>query len=238
MNLILLDSEDLDVVLPLTDPRAVHIMKVLRRSTGDSFDVGLIDGRTGKGRIDRVDGQSLRIFVRWTGEGADLYPITMILGMPRPQTARRLLREMTAMGVSRLLFCETDRSDPGYASSSLWTSGEFERHLKTGAEQAFNPRLPDLHRFNSLAEALDSINSDGDRLALDNYEAPLRLSSWKPSMDSAVLSLGAERGWSAAERTLLLDAGFSFYHLGARVLRIETAATAAVAIALSRMGFV
>jgi len=236
MNLILLDSDELDVLLPRTDPRAAHILDVLRRTRGETFDVGLIDGRVGKARMEHVDEAGLRVSVEWTGRSAELHPITLIIGMPRPQTARRLLREMTAMGASNLYFCETDRGEPGYPQSKLWTSGESERHLRSGAEQAFNPRLPELRLFENLAAAIDSIGADPDRIALDNYEAANSLSNWSPSSESVVLCMGAERGWSADERALLRQAGFTLYHLGARVLRLETAAAAATAVALGRMG--
>lgn len=238
MNLILLDSEELDVLLPPTDPRARHIVDVLRRSEGDVFDVGLSDGRVGKGRVENVGEDGLRVSVEWTGRSAELHPVTLIIGMPRPQTARRLLREMTGMGARRLIFSGTDRGEPGYARSSLWSSGEFERHLRSGAEQAFNPRLPDLVIVKDLEAAIEMAGGDADRIALDNYEAPESLPKWSPSKESAVVAMGAERGWSGAERDLLRRTGFAFYHLGSRVLRLETAAVAAMSIALSRMDLV
>ena len=48
------------------------------------------------------------------------------------------------------------------------------------------------------------------------------------------IALGPERGWSAAERSLLRAGGFELAHLGARVLRTETAAVAAISIAKAR----
>ena len=41
MNLILCEPPELTVPLPRNDPRAEHILKVLRRQIGDTFDVGL-----------------------------------------------------------------------------------------------------------------------------------------------------------------------------------------------------
>ena len=37
MNLVLFESAELASPLPLADPRAQHIIKVLRRTTGDTF---------------------------------------------------------------------------------------------------------------------------------------------------------------------------------------------------------
>ena len=48
------------------------------------------------------------------------------------------------------------------------------------------------------------------------------------------IALGPERGWGPADREALSAAGFTLAHLGTRVLRVETAVVAALAI--SRAG--
>jgi RsmE family RNA methyltransferase len=53
-----------------------------------------------------------------------------------------------------------------------------------------------------------------------------------------VLAIGSERGWTPAELDLLAARGFSFASLGDRILKTETAAVTAVAIALSKLGYV
>ena len=47
---------------------------------------------------------------------------------------------------------------------------------------------------------------------------------------SLVMALGPERGWGPADREALRAAGFTLVHLGTRVLRVETAVVAALAI--------
>lgn len=235
MNLIILDSDAPDSTLPTSDPRARHILDVLHRSPGDNFDVGFTDGKMGKARLVDAGAAELRLSVAWTGKAPELYPLTAIVGMPRPQTGRRLLRELTSLGLRRLVFCGTDRSEPGYGESKLWTTREFERHIRSGAEQAFNPRLPELEIVADLGAAIELIERQCDRVAMDNYEAHASLSTWRPRRGSLTIAFGAERGWSAKERDLLRENGFSVFHVGERVLRLETAAVACVSIALSRM---
>ena len=48
--------------------------------------------------------------------------------------------------------------------------------------------------------------------------------------------MGPERGWSDAERQALADAGFTAYHLGDRILRVETAAVAGASLMLAGLG--
>jgi RsmE family RNA methyltransferase len=53
-----------------------------------------------------------------------------------------------------------------------------------------------------------------------------------------VLAFGAERGWSAAERALLRESGFTFAHLGERVLRTETACLVAITLIRAKLGLI
>lgn len=236
----MLDDAGSPVILPRSDRRAEHIVSVLRRSEGERFDVGLPDGRMGKALVLDISKEAVAIAVEWGDEAPPLHPIVAVIGLPRPQTARRLLRELTALGVSKMVFCGTDRGESGYEKSRLWSGGEYLRHVRDGAEQAFNPRMPAVEIVASLDAALDATldatKPTADKVALDNYEGTSPLSAWEPRAVSLTLALGAERGWSDAERRLLRARGFDLHHLGSRVLRVEAAAVAAVAIAQSRLG--
>jgi RsmE family RNA methyltransferase len=50
------------------------------------------------------------------------------------------------------------------------------------------------------------------------------------------MALGPERGWGDRDRALLRKEGFLLAHLGARVLRSETAMVAAVSILRAARG--
>lgn len=235
MNLILFEPAEADRPLPRTDPRAVHLLEILRRKEGDSFDAGLVNGPKGKGTLVAIGAAELTLTFSWGSTPAPLDPITLILGLPRPQTARKILAEATALGVQTLHFVRTEKGEPSYGQSTLWSSGEWRRHLVAGAEQAFDTRLPEITFDRSFAEAVNAVGQTGSRIALDNYESPQplpRLALGAP----VVLAFGPERGWSAEERDLLRAREFAFAHLGQRVLRTETAVVAAVTLVKASLG--
>lgn len=239
MNLILFEREEIGRALPAGDPRARHLLEILRRKEGDTFDAGLIDGPRGKGTVVAVETGSIALAFAWGEAPPPLDPIDLLVGLPRPQTARKLLQEAASLGVRSLQFAATEKSEPGYGASVLWRSGEWRRHLVAGAEQAFDTRLPAVSRGRTLEETVAALEPGGVRLALDNYEAPRALGAeaLPVSPVSVALALGPERGWSATERDLLRRHGFALVHLGRRVLRSETAAVAAIAILKSRLGW-
>ena len=238
MNLILFEPAELNSPLPSSDPRAEHILKVLRRQIGDSFDVGLVDGPLGKGTLAALSADALTLTFTWGPQPPPADPITLLLGLPRPQTARDILRDATTLGVGALHFVATERSDPNYAAATLWTSGEWRRHCLAGAAQAFATRLPLVTSKHTLATALATLPSAAtQRLALDNYEANCPLSECHIIGDtSVVLALGPERGWGPADRAALRAHGFTLVHLGTRVLRSETAVIAALTLVRARLG--
>jgi len=237
VNLILFEPHELNAPLPRRDRRASHLLEVLRRRVGDSFDAGLVNGPRGRATLTGIDPDGIALTFSWGPAPAPLEPITLLVGLPRPQTARDVLREMTALGVACIHFVVTSKGEPGYAASTLWSSGEWRRLLIAGAEQAFATQLPDVTRGRTLAEALAELPAGGTRVALDNYESTGALGGLSRPDDSAViLAVGPERGWSADDRTALRAHQFALVDLGPRILRVETAAIAAVAILRASRG--
>jgi len=249
VNLILFEAGELDRPLPLSDPRAVHLLTVLRRGPGESFDAGLVDGPRGRAEVREQTPEGLSLeFV--PGEAPPpLYPVILAVGAGRPQTVRKILRETTALGVSEIHFFASGKGEKAYLNSSIYREEQYRPCLIEGAQQAFCTRLPRVEVHGSLGEALRRLTRErGSRLCLDNYEAALPLTRYfrsgaegerepRYAGDPVILWIGSERGWSDKERGLFREAEIPLAGLGSRVLRTETACTAAVTVCLAGMGF-
>lgn len=237
MNLILFTAEETARPLLRSDPRAAHLLGTLRRKPGDSFDAGLINGPKGKGTLSAITENSLTLSFVWSEPPPPPDAIVVIIGLPRPQTARDILRDATTLGVARLDFVTTEKSERSYAQSTLWSRGGWRQHVLAGAAQAFDTRIPEVSHGVSLSDTLSRVPPDSIRLALDNYEAAAPLSQASIAKSQPVaLALGPERGWTAADRALLRAYGFTLVHLGSRVLRVETAVVAALTLVKSARG--
>jgi len=104
LNIIIFDQAEIERPLARSDPRATHLLDVLRRREGDTFDAGLIDGPRGKGTVVAIGAEALTLSFAWGAPPPPLDPITLIVGLPRPQTARKILQEATALGVAAMPF--------------------------------------------------------------------------------------------------------------------------------------
>lgn len=237
VNIILFRPSEVELPLPRSDPRARHLLTVLRRQPGDTFDAGVINGPRGKGTLVSVETERVLLTFAWAEPPPSPPPLTLIIGLPRPQTARDILREATTLGVAAMHFVRTERGEASYAESTLWHSGTWEECVINGAAQAFCTRLPEVTHGRPLPDAIAARPAGEIRLALDNYESPAALSQVTlPARRPVVLAFGAERGWSPAERTFLRQSGFTFVHLGERVLRTETACLAAITLIRAKLG--
>jgi RsmE family RNA methyltransferase len=237
VNLILFQPHEIAQPLPTSDPRAVHLCTVLHRTVGGEFDAGIVNGPRGKGRLLALDATTITWEFTPTHPASAADSLTLIVGLCRPQTARDILREATTLGVAALHFVAAERSEPSYAHATLWRDRDWERHVIAGATQAFSTQLPGVTVGETLAAALATLSAPAARIALDNYEATAPLAAHSFSgHEPLVLAFGPERGWGARDRTTLRAAGFSFAHLGSRVLRLETALVVALALAKAARG--
>jgi RsmE family RNA methyltransferase len=242
LNLILFRPEELGRPLAKRDERAVHLVKVLRKGRGDEFDAGVLGGELGRGRIEAIaaDG-SLGLSFAPAGPPPPLWPLRIAVGFPRPIQLRRLLRDLSNLGVRAVDLLGTELGEKSYRDTTLLSDGGAEAALVEGAVQARSTRLPALAAYPSLAAwlAAESWGSSPRALvAPDNVRprAALARLEWPAGGGEAVLAIGSERGWSDAERGRLEAAGFVRASMGDRALRTETACVAAAVLALAKLG--
>ena len=234
LNLLLLPELVSKLHLEVQDSRAIHLREVVKVKNDDLVDLAVRNGPKGKGRVLICADGAIELDIQWAPEHSnDLLPISLVVARCRPQTCRKILDQATSLGVRSFSFFQAEKSEASYAQSSLWKSDEWIRKIEGGVEQAFSSFLPTCEHFSDLQSALKGQpdESECQRIALDNYEAIGPLSA--NGADSGIsfsLCLGPERGWSAGERALLRSSGYSMHHLGARVLRVETAVVAALSL--------
>jgi RsmE family RNA methyltransferase len=238
MNLLLFENPFERICIDKTDTRAAHLKKVLRVKIGSLVFVGFIGGHRARARVTELsDHGNVHLEVVGTEPAPPPLPIGLLVGLPRPHTAKRLLFEAASMGLSRLDFFEAENGDPAYARSSLWQGEAWRERLRLGAEQSFGTHLPEVAMYPDLQTALSAQEPTTARVALDNYEATDALGEvLSEEAQKAILAFGPERGWSTSERDTLRRNGWTLAHLGPFVLRAETAAVAAVSAAAASMG--
>jgi RsmE family RNA methyltransferase len=245
VNLILFEEHEVGRALPRRDERTVHLLKVLHKKTGDTFDAGILGGRRGTGLIEKVnlDGSlvySLQLFE----DSPPRLPLRTAVGFPRPIQLRRLLRDLSSLGISAVDLIGTDLGDKNYRNTNLLGDGGARSALIEGAMQARDTTIPLLGLWPRLDDWLGEApweKGEGPRpfsllVAADNLRPEGSITRLSLMRRRAVLAVGPERGWSDRERELLEKAGFLRLSLGERALRTETACVAASVLILEKIG--
>jgi len=158
-------------------------------------------------------------------------PIRLGVGFPRPIQLRRLLRDCSSLGLEAVDLAGTDLGEKSYRDTKLFRDGGARSALIEGAAQARDTRLPVLGLYQDLDSWLQErpweTAGQGPLLVAADNVMPAgsfaQIGSEVEPGRSAVLAVGAERGWSGRERELLAAAGFVRLSMGVRAFRTETA---------------
>ncbi len=228
MNLILLiESDFIDSgrsKVRLSGRRRDHALSVCRISVGDTLRVGLLNGKTGTGVVERMESGFIELSVALTAPPPEPLPLTLVLALPRPKALKRCLEAAAALGIKRIFIIETLRVEKSYWSSPVLSPDAIRERLLLGLEQGGDTMLPVVElkrRFKPLAE---------DRLpplikgacALAGHPAADERCPFNVN-PPAVLAIGPEGGFIPFEIDLLRGIGFRPVTLGVRILRTEQA---------------
>jgi 16S rRNA (uracil1498-N3)-methyltransferase len=220
-----------------------HAVRVLRMRPGDEL-LGM-DGL----------GTAWPLRVRAAGRsGLDLEPAGEPLSQPRPGSAgqplpwievavalprggrsEEMISRLTQLGAAAVTPLVSERVQGPLREVSPARLGHMQRALRESCKQCRRLWVPELREPLRPSE-LRPLHPRGELLVLDP-DSDLGLLAWTRGMpDGAgteerplVVVVGPEGGLTAAERAALRDEGATEVRLGPFLLRIETAAEAAVA---------
>jgi RsmE family RNA methyltransferase len=237
VNLILLEPFEVDRAgdVRVTGLRADHMRRVLHVAPGQALRVGVVDGPRGVGTVQAVSDHAVTLRCAWAAQVPQRPPVDLLLALPRPKVLRRLLPQVAAMGVGRILLTNAGRVERDYFDTHVLAPAFLRGLLIEGLQQAQDTLVPEVsihRRFRPLIEdELDAPYGGGTRLLAD----PGARQTIGAAMDArpgarVLLAVGPEGGWSDFERDLLEANGFIRVALGARTLRTDTACVALLAL--------
>ena len=159
----------------------------------------------------------------------------IIQGLGRGDHMDWMIQKTTELGVNRVVLFNAERTQSPLKESMLSKKLEHWQSVAISAcEQCGRALLPKIEFQQSLNSAIDS-STASIKLLLD-FEGPPMTSCLTPGLENIGILLGPEGGLNPLEIETAGSQGFQAVSLGSRVLRTETAATAALAIAQAALG--
>jgi 16S rRNA (uracil1498-N3)-methyltransferase len=219
----------------LTGHHAEHLARVLRARVGQEFDIA-----TGlavrKSRITSIAESRVEFELGEEVPAATAAKITLALAVFKFDRMEWAIEKCTELGVAHIVPVIAQRSDVHLAAATIKRTERWRRIARQAAEQSRRAAPPQIAAPVELREALGLPGDLRVVLAESEEKALLRdVLESLPQEAEIVLAVGPEGGWTMDELESFHQAGWAAASLGKTVLRAETAAIAATAIAASEL---
>ncbi len=215
---------------------AQHLARALRVRVGQEFEVSTGDA-VRLGRVVHVADDRVEFELGAVVPQKDPARITLLLAIFKFDRMEWAIEKATELGAAAIVPVIARRTEPHLASAAGKRVERWRRIAHEAAQQSRRASPPEIAAPQPLQSAL-SVPSEL-RILLSENERSVTLkqaigANWKLEFGSSIaLGIGPEGGWTAGELTAFTAAGWTPVSLGNTILRAETAAVAALAIALS-----
>jgi 16S rRNA (uracil1498-N3)-methyltransferase len=219
----------------LTGPHAEHLARVLRAQVGQEFEIATGSG-VRLGRIVSVQAGRIEFALGQDVPEHSLPPVSLILSIFKFDRMEWAIEKCTELGAARIVPAISRRTEAHLAAASAKRWQRWQRVARQAAEQSRRALAPEILSPLPLSKAV--AQEAGVRIVLSEFERNLSLKDALPSDASAnevILALGPEGGWTADELKLFHESNWTAASLGPTILRAETAAIAALAIAMAEV---
>ena len=219
----------------LTGNHAEHLARVLRARVGQEFDIA-----TGlavrKSRITSIAESRVEFELGEEVAAAAAAKITLALAVFKFDRMEWAIEKCTELGVAHIVPVIAQRTGLHLAAAATKRTERWRRMARQAAEQSRRAAPPQIAAPVELREALGLPGDVRVVLAESEEKALLRdVLESLPQEAEIVLAVGPEGGWTMNELESFHQAGWAAASLGKTVLRAETAAIAATAIAASEL---
>lgn len=213
--------------------------RVLRCRPGDSLTLFDGSGAEFAATITRVARDGVAVTLGAARERSVESPlaVTLMQGVSRGDRMDTVIQKATELGVRNIVPVDSEfsvvRLDAARAANRL---RHWQRVAASACEQCGRNRLPRIALPARLPELLSAPPEAGTLRLLLAPDGDDGIAAAADTLAALELLVGPEGGFSDAERELALGQGFRPVRLGPRILRTETAAIAALALAQAAWG--
>ena len=223
----------------LVGDQAAHLVRVLRGQVGMEADV-VAGGRVFHAGIVSISPSEVRFNLLSEMEADPALPITLVMSVFKFDRMEWVIEKATELGVAGIAPVIARRTEKHLAQSAEKRAERWRRMAAEAAQQSRRSDVPVIHAPAPLADLVRSASS-AKRIVLAEQE---RITTLRAALEDCIASSGAETpalqiaigpegGWAPEEEALFDASGWRAVSLGPRILRAETAAIAALAVAAS-----
>ncbi|MBI3694300.1 MAG: 16S rRNA (uracil(1498)-N(3))-methyltransferase [Acidobacteria bacterium] len=216
----------------LRGEHAHHLYHVLRVRPGQVFELS-DTRRLYLGRVAAASASTVEFAIEQElPAGPPLPEVTLLVAIFKFDRLEWLVEKATELGAARLVPIVAARTEKGLAAAALKRAERWRRIAFEAAQQCRRLAPMDIADPTPLDQALTQAPGSRRWILDEHQDAQPQRPLLTPARDGSVLAVGPEGGWTEAERQRALQNGFAPVSLGPLILRVETAALAALAVLL------
>jgi len=217
----------------LTGDQASHLARVLRAEPGQIFDV-VAGGFLHRAEVTSVSDKEVLFTLHEELEADAALPLHLLLAVFKFDHMEWAIEKATELGVARITPILARRTEKHLSLAAPKRAERWRRIALEASKQSRRTDIPGIADPITLKVALEQEQSP-TRILLSETEQATPLSAALAAATSAetALAIGPEGGWTPEEMALFTAHHWTPVTLGPRILRAETAAIAAIAIASS-----
>jgi 16S rRNA (uracil1498-N3)-methyltransferase len=219
----------------LVGAHAGHLAVVLRARVGQCFDIAT-GGALRSGRITSVTPERVEFELGEEIPASGTANISLLLAIFKFDRMEWAVEKCAELGVARIIPVIARRTDSHLVRAAEKRVERWRRLSQQASEQSRRTTIVIVNEPMKLKDAVSL--SAPTRIVLAESERQVMLKDWLQShspSDELLLAVGPEGGWTEDETGIFSRAGWTAASLGSTVLRAETAAIAATAIAMSEL---
>ena len=218
----------------LVGAHAQHLAQVLRGRVGQEFDIATGES-VRRGRITSIVDGRVEFELSEIIPAASAPQLTLVLSIFKFDRMEWAIEKCVELGATRIVPVVAQRTEVHLAKAAEKRVERWQRIALQASEQSRRTLAPEISHPQTLAAVVTG--AEGTRIFLAESEEQTRLKGALLAAASAdvTLAFGPEGGWTEAELKLFRKAHWTAAFLGSSILRTETAAIAATAIALSEL---
>src|SRR3954471_3359889 len=216
----------------LDGPEAHHLLHVMRAAAGTQVTVFDNSGAEFDAVVEstRRSDAILRVTDRREVNRELPFPLVVGVALPKGDRQKWLVEKLTELGVTTLVPLITERS---VAQPSIGALDRLRRAVIEAAKQCGRNRLMEIsppQRWEAWLNDDCCLPNNTQLSRLLAHPKGLPLTELAPDQHSPVqIAIGPEGGFTDAEVSAAVSAGWQTVSLGPRILRVETAAIALAA---------
>ena len=219
--------------------QAEHMARVLRAQPGMQADV-VAGGHVFHAQVAAVAPNEVRFNLIAEIEADPALPVTLVISIYKFDHMEWAIEKATELGVAAIAPVIARRTEKHLGLAAEKRAERWRRIVHEAAQQARRSDVPVMHDPVLLPHRVRAA-AQGTRIVLAEQE---RTTTLRNVVDEAVkaaqtemplleIAIGPEGGWAPEEEALFDANGWRAASLGPRILRAETAAIVALAVAAS-----